>query len=74
MADARLLTKHGEVMINFYPDVAPKTVKAMKERIEEGFFDGLTFHRVIDGFMAQGGDPEMSGRPGVDYTLEAEFS
>ena len=41
MADARLLTKHGEVMINFYPDVAPKTVKAMKERIEEGFFDGL---------------------------------
>ncbi len=74
MADARLVTPHGEVLINFYPDVAPKTVAAMKARIQEGFFDGLTFHRVIDGFMAQGGDPEMSGRPNVDYNLEAEFS
>jgi cyclophilin family peptidyl-prolyl cis-trans isomerase len=74
MADARLVTKHGEVLINFYPDVAPKTVASIKERISEGFYDGLTFHRVIDGFMAQCGDAESSGREGVDYTLKAEFS
>tara|TARA_R110000868_G_scaffold189695_2_gene433060 strand:- start:106271 stop:106714 length:444 start_codon:yes stop_codon:yes gene_type:complete len=74
MADARLVTKYGEVLINFYPEVAPKTVASIKERIAEGFYDGLTFHRVIEGFMAQCGDAESSGREGVDYTLEAEFS
>lgn len=74
MANAKLTTAHGEVLINFYPDVAPKTVASIKERIAEGFYDGLTFHRVIDGFMAQCGDPEASGRPNVDYNLEAEFS
>lgn len=74
MADAKLVTSHGEILINFLPEVAPKTVESIKERISEGFYDGLTFHRVIDGFMAQGGDPEASGRPNVDYNLDAEFS
>ena len=56
------------------PDVAPKTVAAFKERVGEGFYDGLYFHRVIPGFVAQGGDPELSGGQQVSYTLPAEFT
>ena len=49
--------KDGRVIIRMLPEVAPKHVARIKELVREGFYDGLTFHRVIEGFMAQGGDP-----------------
>ena len=70
----KMETKYGDVFIELYPEVAPKTVAAFKERVEEGFYDGMYFHRVIPGFVAQGGDPELVGKPSVNYTLPAEFS
>ena len=53
-----MLLEKGIVVIETYPEKAPKTVKRITELINQGFYDGLTFHRVISGFMAQGGDPE----------------
>ncbi len=64
----------GTVTIELYPDVAPNTVAAFKKLVQKGFYDGLTFHRVIPGFMAQGGDPEGTGMGGPGYTLKAEFN
>ncbi len=66
--------KDGRVTIEMYPDVAPKTVKRIKELVRQGFYDGLTFHRVIPGFMAQGGDPDGNGSGGSGQNLPAEFS
>jgi len=66
--------KDGRVTIEMYPDVAPKTVKRIKELVREGFYDGLTFHRVIPGFMAQGGDPKGDGTGGSGQNIPAEFS
>ena len=61
-----LQLKHGKVIIETFPDVAPKTVNRIKELAREGFFDGLKFHRVIAGFMAQTGDPKGDGTGGSD--------
>ncbi len=64
----------GNVYIKMRPDVAPKHVARIKELTKEGFYDGVVFHRVIDGFMAQTGDPTGTGTGGSGKKLKAEFS
>ena len=67
--------KDGRVVIEMYPDVAPKHVERIKKLAREGFYDGVVFHRVIAGFMAQTGDPKGDGTGGSAYPdLPAEFS
>ena len=66
--------KDGRVVIQLRPDLAPNHVKRIKELTRKGFYNGLKFHRVIRGFMAQTGDPEGTGRGGSGQNLEAEFS
>lgn len=66
--------KDGRVVIEMLPDVAPKHVARIKELARDGFYDGLTFHRVIEDFMAQTGDPEGNGTGGSGQNLPAEFS
>lgn len=67
--------KGGRVTIQMLPDVAPGHVERIKTLVKEGFYDGIVFHRVIDGFMAQTGDPTGTGRGGSSYPdLKAEFS
>jgi len=67
-------TSQGPVKIELRPDLAPVHVARIKELAREGFYDGVVFHRVIDGFMAQTGDPEGTGRGGSGKKLKAEFS
>ncbi len=64
----------GRVVIELRPDLAPKTIARFKELVRKGFYDGLTFHRVIPAFMAQGGDPKGDGQGGSGVKLAAEFS
>ncbi|HSK41845.1 MAG TPA: peptidylprolyl isomerase [Arenibaculum sp.] len=64
----------GRVVIELRPDLAPKHVARIKELTRQGFYDGLKFHRVIDGFMAQTGDPRGDGTGGSGQKLPAEFS
>ena len=65
----------GPVTIKLRPDLAPGHVERIKELAREGFYDGVVFHRVIDGFMAQGGDPTGTGMGGSDKPdLKAEFN
>jgi peptidylprolyl isomerase len=64
----------GRVVIEMRPDLAPNHVARIKELVREGFYDGVVFHRVIDGFMAQTGDPTGTGRGGSGKNLKAEFS
>jgi cyclophilin family peptidyl-prolyl cis-trans isomerase len=64
----------GRVVIEMRPDLAPATVAQIKMLVRRGFYDGLTFHRVIDGFMAQTGDPKGDGTGGSGHPLKAEFS
>jgi peptidylprolyl isomerase len=66
--------KDGRVVIQLRPDLAPKHVARIKELVRKGFYNGLVFHRVIDGFMAQTGDPQGNGTGGSGVKLEAEFS
>jgi peptidyl-prolyl cis-trans isomerase B (cyclophilin B) len=66
-------TRHGQIKMELYPDKAPKTVANFKKLASEGFYNGLTFHRVVPGFVAQGGDPQGSGAGGPGYTIEAEI-
>jgi peptidylprolyl isomerase len=66
--------KDGMVTIEMRPDLAPKHVARIKELVREGFYDGLTFHRVIGGFMAQGGDPKGNGTGGSGQNIPAEFT
>ena len=67
--------KSGRVTIQLRPDLAPKHVERVKMLAREGFYDGTPFHRVIEGFMAQGGDPTGTGTSGSKYgNLPAEFS
>jgi len=77
-ADSDILvieTKYGNVLVKLRPDLAPKHVERVKTLAKEGFYDGLKFHRVIDGFMAQTGDPSGTGAGGSNYPdLPAEFS
>ena len=63
----------GEIELELYPDVAPETVANFKSLVEEGFYDGLTFHRIIKGFMIQGGDPLGNGMGGSDKNIKGEF-
>ena len=78
MADERLvlnLSSGGDVVIKLRPDLAPGHVERIKELAGSGFYDGVPFHRVIPGFMAQGGDPTGRGTGGSDLPdLKAEFS
>ncbi|MFH1795947.1 MAG: peptidylprolyl isomerase [Pseudomonadota bacterium] len=68
-------TTKGKVVIQLLPDVAPKHVARIKELAREKFYDGVVFHRVIEGFMAQGGDPTGTGMGGSDKpNLPAEFN
>jgi peptidylprolyl isomerase len=67
-------TKDGRVVIDLRPDLAPKHVARIKELVRKGFYDGLVFHRVIEGFMAQTGDPDGNGTGGSGTKLPAEFS
>ncbi|XSG82658.1 MAG: peptidylprolyl isomerase [Methyloligella sp. ZOD6] len=68
-------TTQGPVTVELRPDLAPKHVERIKTLAREGFYDGVVFHRVIDGFMAQTGDPTGTGMGGSDYPdVEAEFS
>src|SRR5919199_2915966 len=71
--NATLLTNHGAIAIELFPDDAPKTVDNFVKLARDGFYDGVIFHRVIDGFMIQGGDPEGTGRGGPGYQFEDEF-
>ncbi|MFC7332230.1 peptidylprolyl isomerase [Rhodocista pekingensis] len=64
----------GRVVIEMRPDLAPKHVAQIKELARKGFYDGTPFHRVIDGFMAQGGDPTGTGTGGSGKNIPAEFS
>ncbi|MBW7849124.1 MAG: peptidylprolyl isomerase [Rhodospirillales bacterium] len=66
--------KSGQVVIEMRPDLAPKHVARIKELTRKGFYDGVVFHRVIAGFMAQGGDPTGTGTGGSGVKLPAEFS
>ena len=66
--------KDGRVVIRMLPDVAPKHVARIKELVRSGFYNGLTFHRVIEGFMAQGGDPLGNGTGGSGKKIPAEFT
>lgn len=63
----------GVIMLELCPDAAPKTVENFENLVKEGFYDGLTFHRVIKGFMIQGGDPLGNGMGGADKKLVGEF-
>ena len=69
------LDSGGDVVIRLRPDLAPDHVRRIRELAQEGFYDGVVFHRVIEGFMAQGGDPSGTGMGGSDRAnLKAEFS
>jgi len=69
-----LETTRGPVRIAMRPDLAPRHVARIKELVRDGFYDGVVFHRVIDGFMAQTGDPTGTGTGGSGKKLKAEFS
>lgn len=66
-------TNMGEIKAELYPDVAPITVKNFVDLIKKGFYNGLTFHRVIEGFMIQGGCPKGNGTGGPGYCIKGEF-
>ena len=78
MADSentlKLETTKGDVVIALRPDLAPNHVARIKELVREGFYDGVVFHRVIDGFMAQTGCPQGTGTGGSGKKLKAEFN
>ncbi len=79
---AVIKTTAGEMVIEFWPDVAPKTVENFKKLARQGFYDGTAFHRIVNGFMIQGGDPLSKdpkmesrwGTGGPGYQIKAEFS
>jgi peptidyl-prolyl cis-trans isomerase B (cyclophilin B) len=79
---AVIKTKHGEMVLEFWPEVAPKHVENFKTLAKKGFYDGTTFHRIFKGFMIQGGDPNTKdpakesayGQGGPGYNINAEFN
>src|ERR1700755_3617952 len=78
---AVIQTTAGEMVVQFWPDVAPKTVENFKKLSRDGFYDGTAFHRIIKGFMVQGGCPNtkagetgMPGTGGPGYKIKAEFN
>jgi cyclophilin family peptidyl-prolyl cis-trans isomerase len=74
MSKATLHTNAGPIEIDFFDGDAPKTVENFRKLAGDGFYDGLTFHRVIPDFMIQGGCPEGTGTGGPGYTFEDEFN
>ncbi len=64
----------GVIRLELYPDIAPITVDNFVSLVKKGFYDGLIFHRVISGFMIQGGDPKGTGMGGPGYTIKGEFA
>jgi cyclophilin family peptidyl-prolyl cis-trans isomerase len=66
-------TNHGTIVAEMFADAAPKTTANFMDLAEKGFYDGVIFHRVIDGFMIQGGDPTGTGRGGPGYQIPDEF-
>lgn len=64
---------YGTIKIELYPEYAPNTVANFVSLIENGFYDGLTFHRLVPGFVLQGGDPDSDGTGGPGYTIDGEF-
>ena len=71
---ATIVTDKGEITLELFAAQAPKTVNNFAFLARQGFYDGVTFHRVIPGFMAQGSDPTGTGRGGPGYSIEDEFS
>src|ERR671927_1958414 len=69
-----MVTNHGEIKLELFDEDAPKTVENFRELAGKGFYDGLIFHRVIKGFMIQGGCPQGTGTGGPGYTIKAEFN
>jgi len=63
-----------QIKVELYPDVAPNTVKSFVSLVQKGFYNGLIFHRVIPGFMIQGGDPNGNGTGGPGYSIKGEFT
>jgi peptidyl-prolyl cis-trans isomerase B (cyclophilin B) len=79
---AVIKTSEGEMVVQFWTDAAPKTIENFKKLVRQGFYDGTIFHRIIKGFMIQGGDPNSKdpakensyGQGGPDYKIKAEFN
>ena len=67
-------TTRGTIKAELYPEIAPNTVNNFISLIQKGFYDGIIFHRVIPGFMIQGGDPEGTGMGGPGYGIKGEFA
>jgi cyclophilin family peptidyl-prolyl cis-trans isomerase len=74
MSNATMQTNHGAIEIELFDDDAPKTVENFKKLARDGFYDGVIFHRVIQDFMIQGGDPTGTGTGGPGYQFEDEFN
>ena len=72
--NATLHTNHGPIAVELFAGEAPKTVENFRKLAEDGFYDGVIFHRVIPDFMIQGGDPTGTGSGGPGYTFEDEFN
>lgn len=70
----KINTNKGNFVVTLRHDVAPKTVKNFVKLVKKGFYDGLIFHRIIEGFVVQGGDPEGTGKGGPGYTLPPEIN
>jgi peptidylprolyl isomerase/peptidyl-prolyl cis-trans isomerase B (cyclophilin B) len=68
------LERGGEIRMEFFPEDAPKTVENFVGLAKKGFYNGLAFHRVVPGFVVQGGDPKGNGTGGPGYTIKAEFN
>jgi len=74
MSVATMSTNHGDITIELFDEDAPKTVQNFKDLAENGFYDGLSFHRIIKDFMIQGGCPNGTGTGGPGYTFEDEIN
>jgi cyclophilin family peptidyl-prolyl cis-trans isomerase len=74
MSEATMVTSHGDIKLELFDDDAPKTVQNFRDLAGKGFYDGLTFHRVMKDFMIQGGCPQGTGTGGPGYTFEDEFN
>lgn len=81
MSTVNIETNHGNISLNLFPELAPETVRNFEKLVRDGFYNGTLFHRVIPGFMIQGGDPNTKtdnksswGMGGPGYNIKAEFS
>jgi peptidyl-prolyl cis-trans isomerase B (cyclophilin B) len=74
MSTAQMNTSHGAIAFELFDEDAPETVAKFRKLADDNFYDGVIFHRIISGFMIQGGDPEGTGRGGPGYTFGDEFN